>query len=167
MDNANSVVCICETHEQAKQAMRNLEKIGIDPRTLSIANRDISPGEHGADYYVVGDQTFSIPGTGPVLVRGPLAGWIVTAFADGGGKGLNAVGMGLATLGIRPDRVLEYEAALSAGRYLLVLHGSLGAVTTAVKVIGGTMHCSHTVHGEMVYDTLHETARQQMYTYQA
>ena len=156
MDQPNSVVCICETREQTRRAMYNLQSAGIDMETLSVASRDTSTDLHDTHYYDVGEQTFSIPGLGPLLVSGPLASWIVTAFDNGaGGGGASMVGAGLASLGIPRDSILQYEAALRTDNYLLVLHGSSNAVATAVEVIGGTTHCFHTIHGEKVYDTVH------------
>ena len=170
MDQANSVVCICETHEQAQRAMYNLQGAGIDMGTLSIASRDTYSDLHDLDHYNVGEETFTIAGLGSLLVSGPLASWIVTAFDNGAGGGeVTILGAALATLGIPRDSVLQYEAALRADKHVLVVHGSPDAVAAALKVIGGTTHCSHTIHGEKVFDTVHGSSLLATvgYTYQA
>jgi hypothetical protein len=156
MEQANTVVCICETHEQAQRAMYNLQVEGIDLGTLSVASKDNYSDLHDLDYYSVGEETFAIPGLGSLLVSGPLASWIVTAFDnEEGGNGATILGAALATRGIPHDSVLEYEAALRADKHVLVVHGSPNAVAAALKVIGGTTHCSHTIHGEKVFETVH------------
>ena len=156
MKKSNSVVCICDTHEHAQSARKSLQMAGIDTQTLSFATRDASADEHVLTDYTLGDQTFTLPGFGPLLVSGPLALWIVTALKDGAGAGgVSVVGAGLAKVGIARNSILQYEAALKAGKYLLVLHGSPNEVAKAVAIIGGTTHCSHTVHGETVFDTVH------------
>ena len=171
MDKANSVVCIGETHEQAQRAIGNLQAAGIDMRMLSVATRDVSSDSHLGDDYNVGDQTFCIAGLGPLLVSGPLATWIDTAYDNGAGGGrVSIVGAGLATLGIPHASILQYEAALRSGKYLLVLHDLPNAVAKALEIIGGTTHCFHTIHGEKVYDTVHGfslLAKTPAYTYQA
>lgn len=159
MEQANTVVCICETHEQAQRAMYNLQAAGVDMGTISIATKDITADLHDTDYYDVGDETFTIPGLGPLLVSGPLASWIITAFDSGAvGGDISVVGVALATLGIAHEDILRYVAALKNNNYVLVGHGSPDAVAATLKVIGGTTHCSHTVHGEKVLDTVHGTS---------
>lgn len=170
MEHANSVVCICESREVADRAVESLASAGVDLEALSIATRDTSPVRQEIDAYQPGDQTFSIPNLGFLLVHGPLACWIVDAFDnEASAGGVSIVGDGLATLGIPRQSILEYEAALKSDKYLLVMHGSPENVATAAKVIGGTSHCSHTVHGEKVFDTVHSATppEVQAYTYQA
>ena len=158
MDQANSIVCICETHEQELGAMKNLHRAGIMPDTISAATRDVDSSLHTLDYYQLGDQTFTIPGIGPMLVTGPLSSWIATAFRSDTGDGeVSMAGAGLASLGIPRNSILQYDAVLKAGGYLLIVHGQPGDIATAIMVIGGTTHCSHTIHGETVFDTVHRS----------
>ena len=149
---ANCVVCICETHEEAERAMYNLQAAGIDMGTLSIATKDIDSVVHDVDYYDFGAETFRIPGIGALLVSGPLASWIVTAFSNGTGGGLSIVRAALSTLSIPPASTLRYEDALRSGKYLLIVRASPDAVASALAAIGGTVHCFHTIHGEKVFD---------------
>ena len=156
MDPASSVACICETHEEAQRAMYNLQAAGIDMGTLSIATRNIASNVHKVDYYDFGGETFSIPGVGPLLVSGPLASRIVAAFESGtnGGR-VSILGAALATLGIAPDSVLQYEAALRSDKYLLLVHGSPEAIASARAAIGGTVTCFHTIHAKKELDPAH------------
>ena len=170
MNQAKSVVCICETREQVQRAMYNLRAGCVDTGTVSIASKDTSADRLDVDYYDVGDETFAIPGLGPLLVSGPLASWIVAAFENEAGRGgVSVVVAALATLGIAHEDILHYEAALKNNSYVLVVHGSPDTVADALKVIGGITHCSHTIHGEKVFDTVHGTSLlgEAVYTSQA
>ena len=94
----------------------------------------------------------TIPGIGPVLVAGPLVGWIVGAVEGtvvvGG---LSAIGAGLVGMGIPKDTVVEYELALKTDKFLLMVHGSEAAVDKAKDILEGTHARKTTVHaGEVV-----------------
>jgi hypothetical protein len=89
MDHINSVVCICETYEEAQRAMYNLEAAHIDMGTLSIATKDISSKLHQVDFYNFGDETFSIPDIGALLVSGRLSTWIAGAFHNSASRGVS------------------------------------------------------------------------------
>ena len=155
MEQANSVICICETHEQAQRAMYNLQEAEVDMGMLSIATRDMNQDPHDLDYYNLGDETFAVPGFGFLLVSGPLASWIATAFdTEEGGEGGSIVSTALETLGISPASVVQYETALRSDKFILVVHGPPDAVAKALAVIGGTTHCFHTVHGKNITETI-------------
>jgi uncharacterized membrane protein len=173
MTDRNSVVAIYDTHEQAEQAVKSLQEAGIDMKTLSIAAKNQHTDEHVVGYYNAGDRMkywgkvgafwggfwgllfgsalFAIPGIGPVLVAGPLVAWIVAGLEGAvviGGAG--AIGAGLFSIGIPKDSVVQYETALKADKFLLIVHGSQDAVAKAKDIIEGTKHSSYTVHGESV-----------------
>lgn len=159
MDQSHSAVCICETPGQLQRAIDDLQRIGIDKRTLSTATKDDSLNTLDLDSFHAGDETFNIPGIGALLVNGPLASWIATAFDnEAGAQGVSIIGAALTTLGIPHDSILQYEAALRADRQLLILQGLPDTVFAAVKVIGGTTHSCHTVHGEMVFNTINRAS---------
>jgi hypothetical protein len=98
-----------------------------------------------------GSAMFAIPGIGPILVAGPLVGWIVAglegAVVVGG---VSAVGAGLFSIGIPKDSVVKYDVALKTDHFLLVVHGTPEAVDRAKQILKGTQHHSYTVHGELV-----------------
>ncbi|MDR3724295.1 MAG: DUF1269 domain-containing protein [Terracidiphilus sp.] len=146
MPATNSVVAIYDTHEQAEHAIKLLQEAGIDMKCLSIAGRGVHTDEHVVGYYNAGDRmkywgtvgafwggfwglllgsaAFSIPGIGPLLVAGPLVGWIVGglegAVVVGG---VSALGAGLVSIGISKDSVIRYETAVKTDQYLLIVHG--------------------------------------------
>jgi len=169
----NSVVAIYETHVQAEEAVKELQDAGVDMKSLSIAAKDTHADEHVVGYYNAGDRMkywgkigafwggfwgllfgsalFAIPGIGPLLVAGPLVGWIVAglegAVVVGG---VSAVGAGLVSIGIPKDSVLEYEVALKSDKFLLIVHGTADEVDKAKEIIAGTRHSLYKVHGTPV-----------------
>ncbi len=173
MTPTNSVVAIYDTDEQAEHAIKQLQEAGVDMKSLSIAARNTHTDEHVVGYYNAGDRmkywgkvgafwggfwgllfgsaAFAIPGIGPILVAGPLVGWIIAglegAVVVGGAS---AVGAGLVSIGIPKDSVLQYDVALKTDKYVLIVHGSQDQVEKAKNIIRGTDHTSYTVHGETV-----------------
>jgi uncharacterized membrane protein len=169
----NSVVAIYDTHEQAEHAIKQLQESGVDMRSLSIAAKDTHTDEHVVGYYNAGDRmkywgkvgafwggfwgllfgaaAFSIPGLGPILVAGPLVGWIIAGLEGAAVVGgVSAIGAGLVSIGIPKDSVLQYEVALKTDKYLLLVHGSTDSVAKAKEIISGTEHSHCAVHGEAV-----------------
>ena len=170
----DSVVAIYQTHEQAEQAVKELQQAGIDMKSLSIAAKDTHTDEHVVGYYTAGDRMkywgklgafwggfwgllfgsamFAIPGLGTILVAGPLVAWIVGALEEAAVVGgLSAVGAGLFSIGIPKDSILKYEVALKSDQFLLVVHGTPETVAHAEETISRTRHVDHTCHGENVY----------------
>jgi uncharacterized membrane protein len=173
MITTNSVVAIYDMHEQAERAIKELQKAGIDMRTLSIAAKDTHTDEHVVGYYDIGDRMkywgkagafwggfwgllfgsalFAIPGIGPILVAGPLVAWIIAGLEGAAVVGgVSAVGAALVSIGVPKDSVLKYEIALKTNKFLLVVHGTPDAVSKARDILTGTEHNSYTVHGEIV-----------------
>jgi hypothetical protein len=83
-----------------------------------------------------GSAFFFVPGFGPLLVAGPLVGWIVGALEGAVVVGgLSAIGGGLYSIGIPKDSVLQYETAIKTGKYVLIAHGTGDEVTRAREII--------------------------------
>lgn len=161
MSELNAVVAVYATHTGAEDAVKELQRAGIDMRTLSIVGKDSHTDEHVVGYYNTGDRMkywgktgafwggfwgmlfgsafFAIPGIGPVLVAGPLVAWIVGAL-EGAAVfgGLSAVGAGLYGMGIPKDSVVQYEMALKTDNFLLMVHGTASEVAKAKAIIDGT-----------------------------
>src|SRR5208337_2836317 len=114
MSDKNSVVAIFESHDQAEDAVRELQKDGFDMKKLSIVGKDIHTNEHVVGYYTTGDRMmywgkmggfwgllfgsafFWVPGIGQLLVAGPLVMWIVGALEEAAlVAGVSALGAGL------------------------------------------------------------------------
>jgi len=170
MTKTNSVVAIYDTHSQAEEAVRNLQKSGFDMKKLSIVRKDYHSEEHVTGYYNTGDRMkywgkvgavwggiwgllfgsafFAIPGIGPVLVVGPLVAWIVGALEGAVVMGgLSAVGAGLYSIGIPKDSVMKYESALKADKFILLAHGTAAEVAKARDIIQTTHPAELALHG--------------------
>jgi hypothetical protein len=82
---------------------------------------------------------FVIPGLGPLVMAGPIVGWIVGALEGAVVMGgLSALGAGLYSLGIPKDSIVQYETAIKSGQYILIAHGSGKEVTQAREIIHRT-----------------------------
>ena len=173
MSELNAAVAVYDTHIEAEQAVRELQRAGIDMRTLSIVGKDSHTDEHVVGYYNTGDRMkywgktgafwggfwgllfgsafFAIPGIGAVLVAGPLVAWIVGALEGAVVVGgLSAIGAGLVGIGIPKDSVVQYETALKTDKFLLMVHGTVTEVEKARGIIESTQPINVTVHSAEV-----------------
>jgi hypothetical protein len=173
MSEKNSVVAIYATHDGAEEAVKELQRFGVDMKTLSIVGKNTHTDEQAVGYYNAGDRMkywgemgafwggfwgllfgsafFVIPGVGPLLVAGPLVAWIVSAL-EGAlvVGGLSAFGAGLYSIGIPKDSVVKYELAVKTDQYLLLVHGTAYDVEKAREIIQGTHPVSMNLHLEPV-----------------
>ena len=127
-------------------------------KKLSIVGRDEHTDEHVIGYYNAGDRmkywekrgafwvvsgacwlvprSFVIPGIGPLLMAGPIVGWIVGALEGAVVVGgLSALGAGLYSIGIPKDSILQDETALKTGKFVLIAHGTQEETTRAREII--------------------------------
>jgi uncharacterized membrane protein len=169
MPETDSVVAIYETHAQAEEAVKELQRSGFDMTKMSIVGKDYHTDEHVVGYYNAGDRMkywgkqgafwgglwgmlfgaafFAIPGIGPILVAGPLVAWIVGALEGAVVVGgLSAVGAGLYSIGIPRNSVVEYESALKSDKFLLLAHGTRDEVAKAKDIMLSTHPAEITVH---------------------
>jgi uncharacterized membrane protein len=161
MSNDSSVVAVYRTHDEADQAVKELQRDGVDMHNLSIVGKGYHTDEQAVGYYNTGDRMkywgkvgafwggfwgllfgsafFMIPGLGPILAAGPVVGWIVAGIEGAVEVGaLGALGAGLYSIGIPKDSVVKYEAALKTDQFLLIVHGSAEEVRKAKKIITET-----------------------------
>lgn len=166
----NAVVAIYNSHTEAEDAVKELQRAGFDLKKLSIVGKDYHTEEHVVGYYNTGDRMkywgklgafwgglwgllfgaafFAIPGIGPVIVAGPLVGWIVGALEGAAVVGgLSALGAGLLSIGIPRDSVLRYETAVKSDKYVLVAHGNQEEVGKARDIIKTTNAAEVALHG--------------------
>jgi uncharacterized membrane protein len=169
MSKVNSVVAIYQTHTEADQAVKELQRGGVDMHKLSIVGRGYHTDEQVVGYYNTGDRMkywgkvgafwggfwgllfgsalFMIPGLGPILVAGPLVAWIVGALEGAVVVGgLGALGAGLYSIGIPKDSIVKYETALKTDQFLLIAHGTAAEVAKAKDIIETTHPASFTMH---------------------
>lgn len=165
----DAVVAIYETHSQAEEAIKELQRGGFDMKKMSIVGKDYHTDEHVIGYYNTGDRMkywgkrgafwgglwgmlfgaafFAIPGIGPILVAGPLVAWIVGALEGAVVVGgLSALGAGLYSIGIPKNSVVEYETALKSDKFLLLAHGTADEVAKARDIMNTTHPVEVTMH---------------------
>ena len=173
MSELNAVVAVYDTHIGAEEAVKELQRAGIEMRTLSIVGKDSHTDEHVVGYYnncdrmkywgktgafwggfwglLFGSAFFAIPGIGPVLVAGPLVAWIVGALEGAVVVGgVSAIGAGLYGMGIPKDSVVQYEMALKTDKFLLMVHGTTTEVEKAKDIIERTRPAKVTLHSAEV-----------------
>ena len=171
MSEKNAVVAVFESHNQAEDAIRELQKGGFDMKKLSIVGKDYHTNEHVVGYYNAGDRMmywgqlgafwgglwgllfgsafFWVPGIGQLVVAGPLVMWIVGALEGAVVTGgITALGAGLYSIGIPKDSVMQYETEVKNGKLLLVAHGTADEVQRARDILHQTGAEITTVHAE-------------------
>src|SRR5208282_948483 len=161
MSTENSVVAVYRTHTEADQAVKELQRGGVDMHKLSIVGKGYHTDEQVVGYYNTGDRMkywgktgafwggfwgllfgsafFAIPGIGPVLAAGPVVAWIVGAL-EGAVilGGVSALGAGLYGIGIPKDSIIQYELAIKTDQFLLVVHGTVPEVEKAREIVENT-----------------------------
>jgi hypothetical protein len=147
MLNKNSVIALFDQHTQAEDAIKQLQEQGFDLKQLSIVGKGFETEEDVVGYYTTCDRMtywgkngafwggiwgllfgsafFLIPGIGPLVMAGPIVGWIIGAMEGAVVVGgLSAIGAGLYSIGVPKKSILKYETSLRTGKYMLVFHGT-------------------------------------------
>jgi uncharacterized membrane protein len=173
----NGVLAIYATHNGAEEAVKELQRAGIDMQTLSIVAKDSHTNQQVVGYYNYGDRMkywgktgafwggcwgllfgsgfFAIPGIGAVLVAGPLTAWIAGALEGAAVLGgLSIVGAGLYGMGIPRNSVVKYEMAVKADKFLLMVHGTAAEVEKARDIIASTWPINVTLHSTPVAEAV-------------
>jgi len=164
-----SIVAVYNTHLEAEAGIKELQRQGTDMKKLSIVGKDYHTEEHVVGYYNTGDRVkfwgklgafwggvwgllfgsafFFLPGIGPVMVLGPLAGWIIGALEGAVVVGgLSALGASLYSIGIPKDSVVKYETDIKSGKFLVVAHGSAEELAKVQAIISKTASTDTRVH---------------------
>jgi len=162
MEKNQPVVAVYNTHQEAEETIKELQKSGFDMKQLSIMGRDYHTEENVVGYYNAGDRMkywgkvgafwggfwgllfgsafFWVPGLGQILVAGPLVAAIVGALEEAAVVGgLSAVGAGLYSIGIPKDSVIKYETALKAKKFVVIAHGTAKEVKRANEIMNGRL----------------------------
>jgi len=166
MPKIEPVAAVYNSHQEAEEAVKELQKSGFNMKQLSIIGRDYHTEEQVVGYYNTGDRMkywgkmgafwggfwgllfggafFWVPGVGQVLVAGPLVAAIVGALEEAAViGGLSAIGAGLYGMGIPKDSVIKYETALKAKKFVVIAHGTLEEVARAKGIMQPKAMSSH------------------------
>jgi hypothetical protein len=159
MHKHDTIVAVYNRHTEVERAVKELQKSGFNLGKLSVIGKDYHSAESVVGYYHAGGRMkywgrfgafwcgmwtltlgaafFLVPGIGPVLVAGHLTPAILgvleeTALVVGG---LTVIGAGLYSLGIPEDSIAEYEAALKADQFLLLVQGTADELAKAYRIL--------------------------------
>lgn len=173
MADNNSIIAIFTNHNDAEEAIKELQKANYDMKKLSIVGKDYHTEEHVVGYYNTGDRMaswgkfgafwgwiwglvfgsafFFLPGIGPVMVGGPLVSWMIGALETAAVVGgLSALGAGLVSMGVPKDSVLKYETALKASKFLVIAHGTEAEIAKAKGILENSKAEESQVHADLV-----------------
>jgi Heat induced stress protein YflT len=151
-------VTVLKSCEEAEEYLQRLRLAGFDLSSLSVVAADRNQHKPVVAYYsadgparvrnehsalwnriteaLPGWAVFVVPEIGLVLTAGPLGGWIVAALESAVVVGnLSPLGAALYGLGIPKETVQRYEAAVTAGRVLLIAHGAAEEVGIAREIL--------------------------------
>lgn len=171
MKQSNIAVAIYDLHTQAESAVKALQRAGFDMKKISIIGKDYHTEEHVVGFLNAGDRAvvfgklgafwgglmgilfgsalMFVPVLGHVVVLGPLA---ATLFGGLEGAvlvgGMSALAGALMALGIPKNSVLRYETALSADKFMLVVHGDAQEIERAHELLANSGLSSFDQHGE-------------------
>lgn len=158
MPRKNAVVAMFEKHSDAEAAVKQLQRAGFDMQKLSIVGKGYHTDEHVIGYFNAGDRMMfwgqegafwgalwglllgsafiTLPGIGPLLIAGPLVGWMVAAL-EGAVivGGLSALGGALASIGVPNNSILQYETEIKAGKFMMIVNGTPDEVTRAEELL--------------------------------
>ncbi|HHJ16218.1 MAG TPA: permease [Gammaproteobacteria bacterium] len=160
MREKNCCVWIGPTHQATQQALGELQKAGFDLCQVSVVGKGYHSEEHPIGFYSRGDEIrywglqsdfwtglwnllagaafFWVPGFGPLAVAGPIAAVLVRGLDDvaiDGGFGVP--GAALYSMGIPRSSIQQYEEAVRADRFLLIVHGGHRDVEHACSILHG------------------------------
>ena len=165
----NSVVAIFDSHETAEAAVKKLTAGGFDMKNLSIVGKGYHTEEKVVGFYSAGDRVrfwgtrgafwgglwglffggmfLTVPLIGGVVVLGYFAATLIsaleTAVVVGG---LSALGAGFYSLGIPTDSIIEYESAIRADSFVVMVHGDTDEVAQAKETLTGASATRVDVH---------------------
>jgi hypothetical protein len=149
-----SVIAVFGEHQEADAAVKKLAHAGIAIKHLSIIGKGYHSEERIVGFYNVTDRMkfwgkrgalwgslwvlfvggvyLSIPVVGNVMILGYLATIVVSAV-EGAVMvgGLSALGAAMYSAGIPRDSVVQYEQAVRADGFLVMVHGPVEELTRA------------------------------------
>ena len=156
--NQSAVVATFDTHRQAEQGVKELQKSGFNMNKLSIIGRGYHSEEHPLGFYTSGDRIrtwggigafwgglwgillgaafFWVPGFGPLAVAGPIVGMLAGGLEGAAVVGgISALVAALMSLGLPKRSAIKYETLLKADKYLVIAHGNAEEVDNAREIL--------------------------------
>jgi hypothetical protein len=142
-----SVVAVFSEYQEADAAVKKLAKAGVKTNKLSVVGRAYHSDEKIVGFYNAGDRikfwgkrgafwgglwdwfgggvSLTLPSAGPLMILGYLAPIVVSAVDGAVMAGShNAFGAALYSIGVPRDSVAQYEQAVKADGFLVIVHGA-------------------------------------------
>ena len=156
------LVAVFDSHLGVEEAVKALQKSGLDMRQLSIVAKDFHTEEQAVGLYTSGDQIkfwgvrgqfwgslwgmlsgdtafVFIPTFGPLVVMGPLVGWVARALeADALGSGIGTLCEALSSVGISRNGIANYETAVKLGKFVVLADGAPDTIASARTVLSAS-----------------------------
>jgi hypothetical protein len=172
-----SVIAVFGEHQEADAAVKKLSKAGIAIENLSVVGRGYHSDEKVIGFYNLGDRikfwgkrgvfwgglwglflggvSLTIPVVGPVMIFGYLAAVVVSAV-EGAIMigGLSALGAALYSVGIPRNSVMQYEQAVKANGFLVIVHGAVAELRRASAILAHGNPSSLDLHDGLTTDLL-------------
>jgi hypothetical protein len=129
-------VGIYDDHQSADAVLGAFLRSSFDLAQLSVVGREEDPGFSADAYHRSADRALYSGKFGSFWVAGPLTAAVIRGLdASSPMAELNALGVGLFIHGIPLEAAAEYEAAVKADKYLLVVQGGEADVDYAAAVM--------------------------------
>ena len=153
-----SVVAVFSEYQEANAAVKKLAKAGVKTNSLSVVGKAYHSDERVIGFYNADDRTkfwgkrgafwgglwglfgggvsLTISVVGPVMILGYLAPIVVSAVDGAVMAGShNALGAALYSVGVPKDSVVQYEQAVKADGFLVIVHGAGEELTRARAIL--------------------------------
>ena len=159
MNKGDAIVATYQSQAGAEAAVKELNFSGFDMQNISIAASGCHTDNDAVGFYhsegrmkywgvtgafwggiwglLFGSAFFFIPGVGPLLVAGPLVCSIIGALDGALVTGATSpLQIGLFTLGVPENYVLQCETGIKSGKYVLIAHGTVDEMSRVRAVLG-------------------------------
>lgn len=158
MREQDKIITIVNTHSEADDIVKMLQKKQYDVSKISILGKGYHSEEHVAGFYNTGDRVktwgktgafwgslwgalvgagmFWLPPVGTLMVAGPIVTTIVGAIEGAVVTGAaGAIGGALASIGVPENSIIKYESAIKADKFLLIVHGDVEDIAKARAIL--------------------------------
>ena len=158
MGQNKSVIAVFSDHHGADAAVKKLASAGFAIENLSVVGKGYHSEERVVGFYNAGDRikfwgkrgafwgglwgmfaggvSLTVPAVGQIMILGYLAA-IVASAVEGAIMvgGLSALGAALYSAGIPRDSVVQYEQAVKADGFLVIVHGAAEELARAKTIL--------------------------------
>jgi hypothetical protein len=141
----NTIIVAYATPVAVKHALSEIRKSGCkvslsvfvkDEDTTNLRESDRSDFLVPLRECLSGWTSLAIPDIGHAQISGPMSAWMVAVLDNAAMfSGLDPLGACLHCMGIASEAIPNYEAAVRAGRILLLAHGASEEVVKAREIL--------------------------------